>query len=95
MAKHYLLLVFPDGKQYVRREYLELSDPDETAESALDRWVESHPNMINRQRNRERTARALRESILYVQLCHPSSWYRERRGAGLTEPVKRVRRRGA
>jgi len=93
MSRHYLLLVFAVTENTIRREYLELSEPDEPAEAALERWVQSHPDMIDRQRNREKTAARLRGEPLYVQLCHPSSWWQAQREAG-TAPVtgKKVKR---
>jgi len=94
MSRHYLLLVFAEGKENVRREYVELNEPDETAEAALERWVQSHPDMIDRQRNRDRTAAALRASPLYVHLCHPSSWHRERREQDTPSAVAGKVRRG-
>jgi len=74
---HYLVLTFAEGKESVRREHIELLDPEESAEAALERWVMSHPDMIDRQRNREKTAAALRASPLFVKIAHPTSWYRE------------------
>lgn len=84
--KHYLLLTFADGKDSVRREYFALTDPDETPESALDRWVESHPDMVTRVRNRDKVGAALKNSPLYVRLCRPSSWYRDNKQGAFAEP---------
>lgn len=73
--KHYLLLVFAEGREEsIRREYLELLSPEETSGEALERWVISHPSMLTRKRNRTKVAESLRNSPLYVKLCHPSSW---------------------
>ncbi|MDH5225698.1 MAG: hypothetical protein OEW46_13115 [Actinomycetota bacterium] len=78
-GKHYLLLVLPDGKAAIRREYIELLSPEETIEEAEARWIEER--LGNRQRNRAKVAGQLRESVLERRLCHPSSWIRERREA--------------
>lgn len=86
-GKHYLLVVLPDGKSAVRREYFELLSPDETITEAVGRWIECHPDMIDRVRNRDRTAERIRSEVLELRLCHPSSWYREQAGKeGRTYP---------
>lgn len=72
---HYLMLVLPDGKHAVRREYVPLEREDETVAEATERWITAHPTMVKRQRNRERTANALRAGILERRLCRPTSWW--------------------
>ena len=95
MKGHYVMLVFAVGKTEVRREYVEI-EPDETAEQGIARWIAEHPTMIDRQRNRERQARALEGSILEHRIARPTSWHREQAlAAGLpwpTPPSRRTRR---
>lgn len=91
MKGHYLMLAFGDrssqGVLVERREYFEI-DEDEETESALTRWVASHPTMIDRQRNRDRQETILRESVLFTNICRPSSWHRAKaEEAGLPYPV--------
>ncbi len=99
MGKHYLCIVLAEGKENVRREYIELSEPEESPTSALERWARSHPDMMGgkRQRNIERTLARIMAQPLYTQVCHPSSWWREQQEApGYVPPGrKRSRRRGA
>lgn len=98
MKGHYLVLVLPDGKHAIRREYVELDSEDETIAEATERWVQAHPSMAGRQRNRERTANALRESIVSRSIARPTSWHREQaEKAGLPwpVPVRRITKRRA
>ena len=95
---HYLLVVLPDGKSAVRREYLQLEREDETLDEATERWILQHPSMVNRQRNRDKTANNLRAQILEVRFCRPSSWYRENKLGAHAEPgatTTKTRRRAA
>lgn len=98
MKGHYLLLVLPDGKHSIRREYVPLVREDETVAEATERWIENHPDMIDRQRNRARVADRLRGEIIEARLCRPSSWHRaQAEAAGLPWPAppgKTTRRRG-
>lgn len=101
MGKHYLMIVLADGKDSVAREYIELLAPDEPEKSALERWARAHPDMFPegrpRQKNVDRTLERLMNEPLYVQITHPSSWWREIQEApGYVPPGrKRSRRRGA
>lgn len=101
MKGHYLVLTFAAGKEDVRREYFALLDDEETAEAALLRWAKAHPDMHPegrpRQRNIDTTLARLMSEPLFVQLAHPTSWYREK-GLGAfaepgTGPTSRKRRR--
>lgn len=98
MKGHYLLVVLPDGAHAIRREYLELEREDETLEEATDRWILGHPDMVDRQRNRAKVAEAIRNSIISLRLCRPTSWLRaQAEKAGLpwpTPPAKTRTRRG-
>ncbi len=97
MKGHYLMVVLPVGKFEVRREYLPLEREDETVEEALERWILQHPDMVARQRNREKTARRLRGTPISTKLCRPSSWHRqqcERDGVAYPRPVGKRGRRG-
>lgn len=101
MKGHYLMLVLPEGKHAIRREYVPLESEDETVAEATERWVAGHPNMVKRKRNRERVADALRAEILERRLCRPTSyWKRKAEEAGLPFPApvnggrKNRRRRG-
>lgn len=89
---HYLMLVF-EGKSEVKREYLALTDVDESKEHAIERWIARHPRMQGRQRNIEKTRNALRESISWSRICRPSSWARAQREASTTKaaPMRRSR----
>jgi len=95
---HYLLIVLPDGKHAVRREYLPLLSPEETIPEAVSRWIENHPDMVKRQRNRDKVAERIRSKVLELRLCHPTSWHEQQaEEAGLPFPVpphKAIRRRG-
>jgi hypothetical protein len=98
VGKHYLMVVLAAGQNEVRREYLELQDPEESAASALERWARAHPDMFldgrPRQKNIDRTLSRLMAEPLYVQLTHPSSWWREQYESGAIErPGKKSRRR--
>lgn len=73
---HYLLIVLPNGKDHVRREYVPLERINETEAEVLDRYVRDHRDMRNRQRNRDKTEAKLRGEILYTRMCRPSSWLR-------------------
>ena len=98
MKGHYLMLVLPDGKNAIRREYIPLVREDEDIEEATSRWVLQHPTMVNRQRNRDRQERKLRADVIDRKLCRPTSWHRERceeDGVPFPRPVgKRRGRRG-
>jgi len=91
---HYLLVVVGEGKGSFEREYFELESEDETAEEALTRWILQHPDMRDRKRNRYRMERAIRESVEYVKLTHPTGWHAARREAGLDIITTKGARRG-
>ena len=93
---HYLLVVLPEGKEDVRREYLPLLHEDETMEEATDRWVEL--KLGNRQRNRAKVGSQLLNSIIGRRICRPTSWHRANKTLAFAEPVpggKKSRRRAA
>lgn len=101
-GKHYLLIELNVGtvkNPVTERVYFELLSPEETIPEATGRWLESHPDMIDRQRNRDRTRERIMSQVERRQLCHPSSWYREQaEAAGLPYPApvgSTVRRRGS
>ena len=97
MKGHYLLVVTGEGKGDFTREYFELSEPDESEESALTRWVNSHPELTKRTTRGklyDAAERAVRESVEYVKLTHPTSWHAARREAGLDTITAKGARRG-
>jgi hypothetical protein len=71
---HYLEITLPDGPHHQRYEYLPVNEST-TVEEALIKWVDQHPTMIKRVRNRERQALKLRASILHARIARPTSWY--------------------
>lgn len=91
MGRHYLLIESNIGtvkNPITQREYIELAEPEESKESALARYIASHPDMIDRQRYRPQTEARIRGAIERLQICHPSSWWREKaEAAGLPYPV--------
>lgn len=89
---HYLMLVY-ERKDGTTREYVPLVSVEETAEEALGRWIEQHPDMQGRQRNVQKTRDRLRSEVSWMRLCHPSSWLREQRESEPAKPAKRSRRR--
>lgn len=95
MDGHYLVVTLPEGKEDVRREFLPLEKVDEDEADAVERWILQHPDMITRKRNREKTADAIRASILYTRIARPSSYYQaieEREGRKPWLPKRRKRR---
>lgn len=101
MGKHYLLIESNVGtvkNPITERQYIELATPDESKESALARYIASHPDMIDRQRYRPQTEARIRGAIERLQLCHPSSWWREqaeKEGLPYPAPVGSKTRRRA
>lgn len=96
MKGHYLMLVLPDGKNAIRREYVQLEREDETVAEATERWVLEHPDMVDRKRNRDKTADRIRAEVLERRLCRPTSWHRrqcEKDGVAFPRPVSKGRRR--
>ena len=73
-GQHYLVLTFAVGKDGVRREHFPVH-ADDTVDSALSRWVASHPTMHGRVRNKERQERLLRASVIGARIARPSSHY--------------------
>lgn len=84
MSKHYLVLTLPEKGDNVYREYVELSEPDESVEDALTRWVMK--KLDGRVRNRDKKERELRGSVIYAKLARPSSWYRDNKQGAFAEP---------
>lgn len=94
MKGHYLQLTLPEGKENVRREYVELAHEDETVDEAIERWVTRQ--LGARQRNRAKAATRLKVSILHARITRPTSYLRERaeaQGLPFPTPVPVKRRR--
>lgn len=100
-GKHYHLIVLGLGKSEIERVYIEMTTPEESPEAGLGRWLDSvvkaETNSKSRKSTRERVAREAQARVLYQQVCHPSSWWREQQEApGYVPPGrKRQRRRAA
>lgn len=74
------------------------AEPGETREEATERFVLGHPDMVNRQRNRDKTARRIRTGIIGYRLAVPTSERRreaEEAGLPFPAPVGRKTRRGS
>lgn len=96
MKGHYLVLLLPDGREAVRREYVQLEHEDETIDEAVERWLRQHPRMAGRRRNREKTARAILSTVISRGIARPTSWYEQRAretGKSFPVPVGRTVRR--
>jgi len=84
---HYHLLTIDSDE----RIYLPMTTEDESKDEGIARWIAEHPEMINRQRNRDRMTNQLRESISGYRTCRPSSWYRDNETNGT--PATKIKRR--
>lgn len=93
MKGHYLMLLLPEGKNDVRRFYMQLAHEDETLDEAVERYVSD--SVAGRKRNIAMARERVRRNILDAKLCRPTSWHRARcaeDGVPFPRPVGRKRR---
>jgi len=90
-AKGHYLVIVRQTRSGTEREHFPLLSVDESEEEALARYVASHPDMIDRVRNRAKAEADIRAGIHHTKLARPSSYWDAKRAAGW-KPRTRARR---
>jgi hypothetical protein len=88
---HYLQLQLTLGKDTFERVYLQLLDPEESKDAAVERWLDSQ--VAHRKRNVAKARRAAEARIEHARICRPSSWNKEHQLGGFAPPGKKKKRR--